>query len=118
MLGVLALAARADDRGGALQERRQRQAGRARRASRPRPPRPSRSPTSLNAYTDFAALRVKRDETVKQIADSRFDWAHALSEVARTVPKDAWLVSLDGTVKPTPPAPAEAYAPRCRSRPS
>jgi type IV pilus assembly protein PilM len=54
--------------------------------------------TSLNAYTDFAALRTKRDQTVKQIADSRFDWAHALSEVARTVPKDAWLVSLDGTV--------------------
>jgi type IV pilus assembly protein PilM len=55
--------------------------------------------TSLNAYTDFAALRVKRDQTVKQIADSRFDWAHALSEVARTVPKDAWLISLDGSVK-------------------
>jgi Tfp pilus assembly protein PilN len=54
---------------------------------------------SLNAYTDFAAMRVKRDQTVKQIADSRFDWAHALSEVARTVPKDAWLTSLDGTVK-------------------
>ena len=56
---------------------------------------------ALAAYTDFAALRQKRDETVRLIADSRFDWAHALSEVARTVPKDAWLTTLTGSVSST-----------------
>ena len=55
--------------------------------------------TSLASYTSFADLRQKRDATVKQIADGRFDWAHALAEVARTIPKDAWLTSLDGTVR-------------------
>jgi type IV pilus assembly protein PilM len=53
---------------------------------------------SLASYTEFAALREKRVETVRQIAGSRFDWAHALGEVSRTIPKDAWLVSLTGTV--------------------
>ncbi len=54
--------------------------------------------SALSAYTEFAALREKRDETVKLIADSRFDWAHALSEVSRTIPKNAWLTTLTGSV--------------------
>ena len=53
---------------------------------------------ALASYTDFAALREKRVETVRQIASSRFDWAHALGEVARTIPKDAWLLKLEGSV--------------------
>ncbi len=53
---------------------------------------------SLASYTSFAQLREKRVETVKQIASSRFDWAHALDEVARTIPKDAWLLTLTGSV--------------------
>lgn len=54
----------------------------------------------LAGFTDFTSLRQKREETVKSIAASRFDWAHALHEVARTIPGNAWLTSLVGTVSP------------------
>ena len=46
------------------------------------------------SYTDFAALRQKRTETVRSLAASRFDWSHALHELARTIPSNAWLTSL------------------------
>jgi Tfp pilus assembly protein PilN len=54
----------------------------------------------MAGYTDFTSLRQKREQTVKSIAASRFDWAHALHEVARTIPANAWLTSLVGTVAP------------------
>jgi Tfp pilus assembly protein PilN len=54
----------------------------------------------LAGFTDFTTLRQKREQTVKSIAGSRFDWAHALHEVARTIPSNAWLTSLTGTVAP------------------
>ena len=38
------------------------------------------------ATPSFAALRQKRTETVRSLAASRFDWSHALHEVARTIP--------------------------------
>jgi Tfp pilus assembly protein PilN len=56
---------------------------------------------SLKAYTDFAALRKERTETVRQLADSRFDWPHALREVSRTIPARVWLGSLRATVNQT-----------------
>jgi Tfp pilus assembly protein PilN len=56
--------------------------------------------TRLASYTGFSALRQKRSDTVKSLAASRFDWSHALHEVARTIPSDAWLTSLRGTVAP------------------
>lgn len=55
---------------------------------------------SLAPYTQFAALRAKRVETVKSLASSRFDWAHAMHEVARVIPGDVWLQSLKGSVSP------------------
>jgi Tfp pilus assembly protein PilN len=54
----------------------------------------------LQGYTTFTALRQKRSETVRSLATSRFDWSHALHEVARTVPSDAWLTSMRATVTP------------------
>jgi Tfp pilus assembly protein PilN len=57
--------------------------------------------TALAGYTTFSALRQKRSETVRSLATSRFDWSHVLHEVARTIPSDAWLTSLRGTVSPT-----------------
>jgi Tfp pilus assembly protein PilN len=56
---------------------------------------------ALQSYTSFAELRQKRSETVRSLAVSRFDWSHALHEVARTIPSDAWLTSLRATVTPT-----------------
>ena len=56
---------------------------------------------SLKSYTDFAALRKARVDTVAGLLDGRFDWAHSLREVARVVPADVSLISLVGTVSPT-----------------
>lgn len=55
---------------------------------------------SLAPYTQFAALRAKRVETVKSLAASRFDWSHAMHEVARVIPENVWLQSLKGSVSP------------------
>ena len=51
----------------------------------------------LQRYTDFAALRQKRAETVRSLAQARFDWGHVLREVSRTVPAGTSLTSLKGT---------------------
>lgn len=56
---------------------------------------------ALASYTTFSALRQKRAETVRTLAAARFDWSHALHEVARTIPSDAWLISMRGTTTPS-----------------
>jgi len=56
--------------------------------------------TALASYTTFASLREKRVTTVKQLANSRFDWSHALHEVARVMPTNAWLTQLTATTQP------------------
>ena len=55
---------------------------------------------SNKSYTDFSQLATQRGQTVKSLAASRFDWAHALAEVARVLPHDAWLSSIRATVTP------------------
>jgi Tfp pilus assembly protein PilN len=56
---------------------------------------------SLNSYTKFASIRAKRVETVSQLAASRFDWSHALREVSRVLPENAWLTALTATTSPS-----------------
>jgi Tfp pilus assembly protein PilN len=56
---------------------------------------------ALQAYTSFSALSARRSETVRSLAASRFDWSHALREVARTIPSSAWLTGMRATVTPT-----------------
>jgi Tfp pilus assembly protein PilN len=56
---------------------------------------------SLTSYTKFASIRAKRVDTVSQLAASRFDWAHALREVSRVLPENAWLTLLTATTSPT-----------------
>jgi Tfp pilus assembly protein PilN len=55
---------------------------------------------ALKAYTAFTSVRQQRTETVRSLATSRFDWAHALHEVARTMPANTWLTSMRATVTP------------------
>ncbi|QEC49377.1 hypothetical protein FSW04_18575 [Baekduia soli] len=55
---------------------------------------------ALTNYTRFTSLRAKRVATVTQLANSRFDWAHSLRELARVVPRNAWLTSITGTTSP------------------
>ncbi|MET0604172.1 MAG: PilN domain-containing protein [Baekduia sp.] len=52
---------------------------------------------SLTSYTKFQSIRAKRVETISQLAASRFDWAHALREVSRVLPENAWLTTLTAT---------------------
>jgi Tfp pilus assembly protein PilN len=54
----------------------------------------------LTSYTKFASIRTKRVDTVTQLANSRFDWSHALREVARVLPTNAWLTSMAGSTAP------------------
>lgn len=56
---------------------------------------------SLASYTKFTSLRTKRVETVSQLVQSRFDWAHALHEVARVLPENAWLTDMTATTSPS-----------------
>jgi len=56
--------------------------------------------TSNKSYTEFSQLSLQRTQTVTSLAASRFDWAHALAEVARVLPHDAWLASIRATVTP------------------
>lgn len=60
----------------------------------------SQQAAALGSYTKFAGIRENRVQTVKQLADSRFDWAHAFGEVSRTLPANAWLTAMTGTIAP------------------
>jgi hypothetical protein len=55
----------------------------------------------LAPYTSFIALREQRTQTVSQLVDSRFDWAHAFHEVGRVLPRDASIASLEGKIGST-----------------
>jgi len=52
----------------------------------------------LAPYTRFAALREERLATVRELADTRFDWAHAMHELGRVLPSDVALTSMDGQI--------------------
>lgn len=56
---------------------------------------------TLKDFVQFANMKKARVETVKNLADSRFDWSSALNEVARTVPSGTWIMSLQATTNPT-----------------
>ena len=55
---------------------------------------------SYKQYTATADTRKSRVETVKNIADTRFDWSDSLHEVARTLPSGVWVTSMRATVSP------------------
>lgn len=55
---------------------------------------------ALQPYADFAALAASRDQTVNQLATSRFDWERVLNELALVIPENAWLTQVTGTVSP------------------
>ncbi len=54
----------------------------------------------LQSFVQFAALRASRTQTVTSLASSRFDWSHALEELARVIPGNVSLSALQGTVAP------------------
>jgi Tfp pilus assembly protein PilN len=55
----------------------------------------------LNSYAQFEKLAQEREQTVREIANSRFDWHGALSDLSKVVPANTSLQSLVATVSPT-----------------
>jgi Tfp pilus assembly protein PilN len=54
----------------------------------------------LAAYTQFRSLREQRVETVRSLADSRFDWERVMREFSLVLPADVWLTDLTATAAP------------------
>lgn len=54
----------------------------------------------LSSYTQFASVQEQRLATVTSLADSRFDWARILHELALVMPTDVQLTSLSGSAAP------------------
>lgn len=52
----------------------------------------------LAPYTSFVALREERLKDVEELANTRFDWAHAMHELGRVLPSGAALSSVQATV--------------------
>jgi type IV pilus assembly protein PilM len=55
----------------------------------------------LRPYADFAGATIKRREAVTQVANTRFKWDGALTELAQVAPAGIWLTSAKGTLTPT-----------------
>lgn len=53
---------------------------------------------SLAPYTRFTQLREARVQTVSSLVASRFDWSTVFHEIARVIPKDAWLTGMKGSL--------------------
>jgi Tfp pilus assembly protein PilN len=70
---------------------------------------------SLKSFADFAAMRKARTDTVRSIADSRFDWSFVLHELARIVPENVWLTGVTGTVAPGVPVKTKGATVQIRS---
>jgi Tfp pilus assembly protein PilN len=51
----------------------------------------------LSAYTQFHTLSEQRVDTVKSLADTRFDWERVMRELSLVLPSDVWLTSLNAS---------------------
>lgn len=54
----------------------------------------------LAAFTQFHEMQQARTETIRSLADSRFDWERVMRELALILPDDAWLVNLSASASP------------------
>jgi Tfp pilus assembly protein PilN len=54
----------------------------------------------LAPYIQFQSLAEQRVETVRSLADSRFDWERVMRELSLVLPENVWLVNLTATATP------------------
>jgi Tfp pilus assembly protein PilN len=54
----------------------------------------------LAPYVQFQLLADQRVETVKSLAESRFDWERVMRELSLVLPDDVWLINMTGTAAP------------------
>src|SRR4051812_48880932 len=55
---------------------------------------------ALRPYGEFATIQTARAAQIEQVARDRFDWDHAVDQLARTTPPNVWLLTVSGTVSP------------------
>lgn len=55
----------------------------------------------LAAYSQFRTLAEQRIDTVRSLAESRFDWERVMRELALVLPDDVWLTSLTASATPS-----------------
>jgi Tfp pilus assembly protein PilN len=53
---------------------------------------------ALKPYADFESVANARVQTVKDLANSRFDWEQALRDLSRAVPADVTIAALKGDI--------------------
>jgi Tfp pilus assembly protein PilN len=80
---------------------------------------------ALDPYVQFASIRQQRQQAITTLASSRFDWADAMDQIARSLPTDVTLASVAGTGGPgavttlaTPAAVTPGVAPVAAPTPS
>ncbi|MGH2981872.1 MAG: hypothetical protein ACRDKV_07515 [Solirubrobacterales bacterium] len=52
----------------------------------------------LAPFANFSSVEQARRDTIRSLADSRFDWERVLRELALVMPSDIWLTELNGSV--------------------
>ena len=52
----------------------------------------------LQGYQRVNELRRTRVETVTALSRARFNWAYAIREISNNLPRNVWLIQLDGTI--------------------
>ncbi|HET8953363.1 MAG TPA: PilN domain-containing protein [Solirubrobacteraceae bacterium] len=57
--------------------------------------------SALQPYADFETVANARVQTVKDLANSRFDWEQALRDLSRAVPADVTIASFKGDLGST-----------------
>ncbi len=63
---------------------------------------------SLESFGNFAQVKEQRLLSVRQLADTRFDWERLMRELAHVLPEDVYLTDADAAIAPqeTTTAPA------------
>ena len=61
----------------------------------------------LAAFSQFKALSEQRIETVRSLADSRFDWERVMRELSLVLPSTVWLTDLTASATPSAASGAE-----------
>jgi Tfp pilus assembly protein PilN len=52
----------------------------------------------LSPFASFKSLEQQRTDTIRSLADSRFDWERVMNELGRIIPSDVWLTEMSGAV--------------------
>jgi Tfp pilus assembly protein PilN len=54
--------------------------------------------SSLGAFATFSQIKETRVASVRQVADTRFDWERMMRELSRVMPPGSWLREVDGSI--------------------